>query len=307
MSSQRVNPAVLAPLQDALTVIYWYKQDLRTFLDSATGDRALVARLDWSQYKRAVVRQLVSTLAEDQHKYFDTLVNLLLATADVGDPVHLKRLEDGETKYREAVDAVEALRPQVEPYSRRRNQAEEADRRRRVARELAERRQAVAEELATLNGSFGLLRSMDPQPRGYALEDLLNRMFKLYDIDAKGPFRNVGEQIDGAFTFEGTEFLLEAKWQQPLSTTAELDAFVGKINRKLDNTLGLFVSVNGFQPNALSLTRQGARPSVLLMDGADIVVVLEDRLPLPELLTRKKQHAARTGEVFLSGWQILSG
>jgi hypothetical protein len=33
-----------------------------------------------------------------------------------------------------------------------------------------------------------------------------------FDIEAKGSFRLEGEQIDGAFTFENAEYILEAKW-----------------------------------------------------------------------------------------------
>jgi hypothetical protein len=73
----------------------------------------------------------------------------------------------------------------------------------------------------------------------------------------------------------------------------------------LDNTLGLFLSMNGFQPNAVDLHSQG-RPVMILMDGADLNAVLEDRIALPELLTRKRQHAARTGEILLGASAILS-
>jgi hypothetical protein len=37
--------------------------------------------------------------------------------------------------------------------------------------------------------------------------------------------REVGEQIDGAFTLDGTEYLFEAKWHRELVNKAELAAF----------------------------------------------------------------------------------
>lgn len=73
-----VSAAVLVPLQEALATAYWYKNDLRAFLRSATGEPEMVAQLDWGDgsYKRTIVRQLVTTLAENQHKYLDTLVGI---------------------------------------------------------------------------------------------------------------------------------------------------------------------------------------------------------------------------------------
>ncbi|WP_211231865.1 hypothetical protein [Amycolatopsis balhimycina] len=115
--TKRINPAVLHPLKEALRLTFWYKNDLRAFLNACLGDRVLVARLDWTAYKREIVAQLVDLLAADQHKYFDLLLNLLLAVAEVDDPRHLKTLEDGVKKYSDAVEALAVLRKQVEPLS----------------------------------------------------------------------------------------------------------------------------------------------------------------------------------------------
>lgn len=209
-----------------------------------------MAHLDWTDYKRVVVGQLVDALAADQHRYFDDLLNLILATADVTDPAHLKRLDDGDKKY--AVDAVHRLRKLVEPYRQLRSEEEEANRRRDAERAQAEMQRVITEKLAELKAQFYQIVAMPTQPRGYALEKFLNGLFALFDIDAKAPFRLAGEQIDGAFTFEG-EFLLEAKWQDTKVAVADLDAFAGKVGRKLDNTLGLFLSMNGFQDTAIDV------------------------------------------------------
>jgi len=295
---------VLQPLKEALSLAFWFKKDLRAFLSTSLNDSALAAHLDWTDYKRNIVAQLVSSMAGAQHKYLDDLLNLLLATADIEDPQHLKRLEDGQRKYDEAVDALATLRGQVEPYRRMRSEAEEADRRRRQEQAKAEVQQAITEKLIELKTLLVEITAQDPHSRGYALEKLLNELFALYDIDAKTPFRVVGEQIDGAFTFEATEFLCEARWRNELTAVADLDSFSAKITRKLENTLGLFLSVNGFQPSAVEVHSQ-SRPVLFLMDGSDLAAVLDGRISLPDLLTRKRQHAARTGEILLSAYTIL--
>jgi hypothetical protein len=137
-TTRRVNPAAIHALKEALVLAFWYKKDLRAFLTSCLGRGELVAHLDWTDYKRAVVAQLVDSLAADQHRHFDDLLSLLLATADMTDPSHLKRVEDGERKYDDAVVALKTLRDLVEPYRRLRTEEEEANRRREADRVQAE-------------------------------------------------------------------------------------------------------------------------------------------------------------------------
>jgi len=302
-SSQRISPAIFPPLKEALTLAFWYKDGLRAFMTSCLGQRELVAHLDWTGYKRSIVGQLVDSLAADQHRHFDDLLNLILATADLTDPSHLKRVEDGDRKYAEAVAAVESLRKMVEPLRRLRTEEQEAIRRRETERARIEMQRAITEKLDELKAEFHEIHKMDAQPRGYALEKFLNGIFPVFDIEAKAPFKVVGEQIDGAFAFEG-EFLLEAKWKSELTPPKDVDSFSMKVSRKLDNTLGLFLSMNGFQDSVLQLNSQN-RSVVILMDGGDLNAVVDNRISLPELLRRKRQHASTTGEVFISAYTLL--
>jgi hypothetical protein len=126
MTTKRVNPAILPTFKDALVHAFWYKSDLRSFLDSCMQDRTLVARLDWgaSSFKRNIVSSLVDALAAEQHKYFDDLLNLILATAALGPPEHLRRVDDGEAKFKEAVRCIALLKEQARPLSKFRTEQE---------------------------------------------------------------------------------------------------------------------------------------------------------------------------------------
>jgi hypothetical protein len=84
-----------------------------------------------------------------------------------------------------------------------------------------------------------------------------------------------------------------------------LDAFSGKIGRKLDNTLGLFLSINGFSDDAVKLYSSG-RSSILLMDGMDLLAVLENHIDIVSLIIRKRRHASQTGNIFLPVSKILN-
>ena len=133
---------------------------------------------------------------------------------------------------------------------------------------------------------------------------MLRNLFVLFDLDPRAAFKLYGEQIDGSFSLGETHFLLEAKWTKDPTEREELDVFKAKILRKIENTLGLFVSINGFQKSAVGLhSGHGAR--MLLMTGADLYAVLDARVDLVKLLKRKHRHASQTGEILLEANEML--
>lgn len=95
-----------------------------------------------------------------------------------------------------------------------------------------------------------------------------------------------------------------AKWQQQLVSADDLDSFAGKLGRKLDNTLGLFISVNGFSEDGVK-ARSSGRRLMILMDGSDLMAVLEGRIDLVQLLLRKRRKAAETGNIYLKIHEII--
>jgi len=304
MTVKQVAPSIIKPLVDALSAAYWYKKDLREFLLSALPNNAEVRSLDQSLTKRDMVSELVNALYRNQGRHLDDLVQLILAVDDIKDPGWLKQLTDGPERYGAAKEALQTFHSHVAPYRELRSEVDQVRDRQAQAKARDERRRAHAEGLSELREQFKLVANLEPQRRGYELEKLLTSTFRFFEIDARGSFRILGEQIDGAFTLDGTEFLLEAKWQGELIGLADVNAFTGKVDSKLDNTLGLFVSINGFQPTAIERLNGAGRSRVILMDGGDLTAVFDDRIALPTLLARKKQHAAQTGEVMLAAWLI---
>lgn len=146
--------------------------------------------------------------------------------------------------------------------------------------------------------------SKNPQGRGYLFEKFLNELFIFFDLDPKTSFKISGEQIDGAFTFDNTDYLLEAKWQQEAINAGDLYKFAGKLSGKLKNTLGLYISMGIYSPECTAVDAPGIK-SMILMDGTDVFAVLDNRITLPDLLYRKRRHASRTGEIYLRIDKIL--
>jgi hypothetical protein len=135
---------------------------------------------------------------------------------------------------------------------------------------------------------------------------LLRDLFKLFDLDPRAAFRIEGEQIDGSFMLGDVHFLIEARWRKEPSDREDLDAFDRKVRAKIENTLGLFLSIEGFQGTAIS-KHSGLGSVMILMDGGDLLAVLEGRIDLVELLRRKHRYAAETGDIYLRAGSILAG
>jgi hypothetical protein len=218
----------------------------------------------------------------------------------------LKPLDDGPQKIERARNAVNQLKQLVEPQRDVQAEQDEIKRRQALAAKKLRESAAVRKKLETIRSRYmALVGSTDPQGRGFELERVMYELFELFDLDPKASFKNLGEQIDGAFTLDGTEYLFEAKWRKDLADKAELAAFTDKVRTKLENTLGVFLSINGFSTDGVAAHQAGGA-SILLMDGADLMAVLEERIDFVSLLLRKKRHAAQTGEIYISYYGMVA-
>lgn len=297
-NSKKLNPAAIIALKEALSQIYWYKKDLRSFLINTLSNSSILASINWDDYKRNISDSIVETLARNE-RYHDELLRLFTSVSTINDFSHLEYLDDGKEKATRAKRAVEALKKYTSGYQEIWDEQQQTDERRTAYTEKIEQVNLFQSQLNSLNKEYcQLVVSSNLQERGYRLESMLKRLFELFDLDPKASFKIKGEQIDGAFTFDGIDYLFEAKWQNELVRADALDSLSSKVQRKLDNTLGLFLSINGFSPEGVAAHSSGRRV-LLLMDGADIMAVLDGRIGLPELLKRKRRHAAQTGEIFI--------
>lgn len=145
-------------------------------------------------------------------------------------------------------------------------------------------------ELDVLYQNYQNLKASDnPQERGYKLQGLLDKLFKLSKIKTKESFtRNNGaEQIDGAFEFGEWFYIIECKWRKKLSDDSELAAFLTKVNRSGKQTMGMFLSINGWSDKVIDLLKQNPNKSIFLMNGDELEEILKDNINLKEVLKRK--------------------
>lgn len=160
------------------------------------------------------------------------------------------------------------------------------------------------ELLSIFDNLYKVTTSADKRNRGYILEKLIEDIFKLYQFDVEKPFRrnNGGEQIDGAFKFEGWHYLVECKWTEKLTDIRQLDSLYGKVNRGGKQTMGLFLSINGWSKHVEDLLKQNPEKSIILMDGMDLRYILDAfrNVGLIELFSKKVSHLNYTSEPFYS-------
>ena len=303
---KKVSPAALIALKETLAAIYWYKKDLQSFISYAVKNNSIVATIDWqNNYKYNAVSELVDRMAARLDLYHDDLLSIFREVANFADFSHLQKLEDSEQKIQAAREKVEMLRLHVKGHMDMIKEKEDDENRREASRQKRMGSVAFKNKLEALQTKFfSIAVSDNHQQRGYDLESFLNELFILFDLDPKSSFKIAGEQVDGAFTFDNNDYLLEAKWQQKPVDAGDLYKFAGVLTGKLKNTLGLFISINGFSSESTATKSEGLK-AMILMDGADLNAILEDRINLHEMLYRKRRHASQTGNIYLTVDKIL--
>ena len=61
---QVVAPAAINALKEALSLVYWYKSQLRSFVTNTVDAPEILARLNWQDYKRNTLKPSCSFLPE---------------------------------------------------------------------------------------------------------------------------------------------------------------------------------------------------------------------------------------------------
>ena len=279
----------------ACGTVFWYKRPLKALLVRAGVPRPLAEKYE-SASKFVMTREILAELDARGEAGAQVQVQLareLAAMRTVSDPDNqeagLRALADlREVAKQEGVIADVDAESRVKSKQHRKTVEE-----RRLVVE------ARARGLAELNDIFMILvtREEEAQRRGYDLEDLLGRLFKLHDIPYQPPFRKgTVEQTDGFFTFNSFQYLVEARWRESPPDLAALTAFSGKVRRKIDSTRGLFVSVAGFRQEVLD--EASDLLNLVLMDGQDLALILEGRVSLIEALQLKLDKAAQKGALY---------
>ncbi|NJP46518.1 restriction endonuclease [Actinacidiphila epipremni] len=303
--SQQIHPAAYGSLTEALATIYWYKKDLIQFIRRrSTEHPELLTGLDSNAYKRTFADEFVDRLMADEEQYRDVTLAIMLEISQMESFPSLKRQSDSENLLSQAREAVADLKSWTERLQGVLDERAKVEAQRVEDEERQKHRRGFSQRLAELREEFLRLQAETNRQRaGRELETLLNNLFRLFDMQPRLGYELAYEQIDGSFTFDTDDYVLEAKWWKEAIEAGQLREFNDKVRRKGKNALGLFISVNGFTAGARAAFREGT--SFLTMDGTDLFCVLDDRVRLDDLLGRKKRHANETGDCYFPASLML--
>jgi hypothetical protein len=276
---------------------FFYKDAMSAFLYNAEVPRALADK-HRHEHKFVWARKLLTELGESED---GRLLQRKVLTA----LCQLRNLPDKEVPDRDAgLDALRKLKELSLAHDLvAREEIDKGAQRKQSAAEHTRLLQARAAKLESLRQTFSAaVMNSDRQSAGYSLEDVLRELFALFELEYRKSYRTETQQLDGHFNFHGFDYLVEAKWRNEQPTEQELGGFQRKVNSKLESTRGLFVSVPGFR-SEVAAQFNGHGANLILMDGRDLIQILEGRIDLRDGLKVKIERAAQEGIVFtpLSG------
>jgi hypothetical protein len=211
-------------------------------------------------------------------------------------------LADNEYAARATVQKAKELVGAIDTMKAREAQIREVARQEELDHLLLKRAVTVKGQSALLLMMFDeLVRAGDHQRRGYLLQDLLNRLFDLHEVPVVRSFtRNGGaEQIDGAFKLEGWHYVVECRWRDKLADVRQLDGLLGQVGRSGKQTMGVFLSINGWSEHVSGLLKQNPEKCIFLMDGYDLRCVLALEADLRDFLLAKLTRLNLEAEPFL--------
>ena len=305
--SKKIDPNAYNALADALAVIYWNKAPWARYLRGVLRDvPEVLSGLDFGSKttKRETAGHLVDRLMADERRYQATSISLMLSVASMDTFPNLAGQENRDRLVADAERAVAELRKWTTRHQEIADTHTRAAEAMAKASEEASKNRAFSQSMGKLKEQFMELHELEPpQRRGIAFEGFINQLFGLFDLEPRAAYSLEREQIDGAFTFDTDDYVLEARWWKERIGRSHLDVFAKKIERKGKNALGLYLSINGFTQDALD-EYHNSTPFITL-EGMDLFMVLDERVRLDDLLRRKKRHANETGDCYFPASRML--
>lgn len=299
---KRIDTKAFEALREALAVITWNKPPFERYLRTALRDHPeLLAPLTFSDTKRNVADALVGRLVEQEAKYKDAILILMLEIASMDEFPNIEQIKDETDRKMRLDDAkqkVARLKKLTEPYATTTSAREKVAAAQETRKVQQEALRKFADGIDALRLQFVAMHNdTDPHARGKAFERLLTDLFVLFDMEPRLSYELANEQIDGSLSFDTDDYIVEARWRKEPTSRGDGDIFAAKVKRKGKNALGLFVSVTGFTRDLLNQYRE-ATP-FLAVTGEDLFLVLDGRIRLDDLLRLKKRHANETGDCYL--------
>ncbi|MFC4892763.1 restriction endonuclease [Pseudofrancisella aestuarii] len=300
---KQISPEILRAMKDALSTIYWYKNSLEDFIKNSIRNTTIIIGIDFSANKREVASLFIDRLNRKIDHYYDDIIHIIEVLSNWTDFSELLAVDKKEQileckrNIKRLSELTRAFLQKQETHIKSKEYKERHEEKLRAQKYSQEKLDCIYDDFKKLNFE-------PPQKRGYILEKIIKAVGEHFDLDSKASYKISGEQIDGAFCFDSVDYLLETKFCEKLVDHTSIILFKEKIENKNKLTLGLFISISGFTETAKKTAAQGR--NMILMDGYDLVLVLEGRVDYLALLREKKKKSSQEGLAFYPAISILS-
>jgi hypothetical protein len=237
----------------------------------------------------------------EEHNHNQTITNLVSGFYKMNKAVDDDYLKNNNPdKSKKAKELLREFKDLVgnDPIEQEIKKKQSAENREKYQQTIAEQK-SKKDKLLDLKNSFFEMhaRTSNFQKRGFDFEKLFFDLLELEKFEFSRPYKIKGEQIDGYFKYDKFDYLVDIKWEKEIAKQEFFSIFDGKIKGKAQSTRGFFISINGFCPNAIN-KYSGDSPRILLMDGSDLMMILEERISFYDCLKSKTDAFVRKGEIF---------
>ncbi len=297
--SDKLPPAFLDLVADALLHSFWRKRSLRTFLRRMGVNESLLATWhDDGETKRDFIYRMFPSL-EGTEPGRNVLRAIARELADLVKFPDLDNWEDSEAKKARAAGAVRALKAYL---ARQRQTSEDAkaqaEARQRAQERRAERRRQQA-DLDKLRARLDqLAMRLGTAAAGYEFQAWFYDLVDYFELVSRRPYVHAGRQIDGSLTCDGTTYLVELKFTGEQAGAPDIDIFFKKVIDKADNTMGIMVSIAGYSSVAIEGASIPKTP-LLLLDHSHLYALLTSTVTLADMIGRVRRHSSQTSEAYL--------
>jgi len=151
---------------------------------------------------------------------------------------------------------------------------------------------------------FNKIKDLKPQKKGFEFEKLFNKICEDQGILLSNSYKTADseQQIDGAVEINSQIFLVESKWEKKETLAAsKLFSFLGKINSKIEGTIGIFISYNELSENFISAVRNGLRQTCIVIHGEEnIMDIIKEKVNLKDFIWYTFQQASTQNRSFVN-------
>jgi hypothetical protein len=284
---------------DIAGVCFWYWDNFHSFLESCGIKRDHYLRYGRDN-KYNVMRNIITDLEErNDENTLKTLVKTLYNLKAIPDT----NVPDPEKAKKAIAELKELCGPDLI------EKEIEERKRKEKSKSFVEQTTLTVEKsnrLNDLNSHFlSLFTKANHQERGFDLEKLIYEVFLHSEFEFQKPYKVQNEQIDGWYKYEKFDYLIEIKWIEGQIKQEHLAVFDKKIDKKAKSTRGHFIAMNGFAEDAIQ-SISGNEPRIILMDGEDLVYILNGTISLHDAIKAKVDKLVKEGNTLFKLKNLIS-